>query len=349
MTSPLQQRLDALIPLLRSAGTDMQHVEVKDASGGFPPKLLRSVSAFANSGDGLLVLGLAEPDFVPTRIDARQVASTLASKCSDNLVPPIRPEIEICTVNDVSVVVAAVEELDGAAKPCLVGGEGSEAYVRSHDGDRRITGYEHHALLAAKGQPNDDEQPVDGTDSGDLDPNAVSQFLRRVRETRGPVFRDADDIESLRLLGVLTDAPQGLQVTLAGLLALGRYPQQYFPRLSLTFVAFATTTGGSATGRHAVLRQPSDRGIRARNARAGGGRVAAKHEPPGRGRRSRERRLLGVSARGGPRSGDKRLDASRLSSDCGGAARDDGVVPGPAGGVQSRRPVRCLRSGSIDD
>ena len=243
MTSPLQQQLDALVPLLRSAGTDMQRVEVKDASGGFPQKLLRSVSAFANSGDGLVILGLTEPDFTPTRIDAPQVASTLASKCSDNLVPPIRPEIEICTVDGEPVVVAAVDELDGAAKPCFVGGEGSEAYVRSHDGDRRITGYEHHALLSAKGRPKDDEQPADGTGLGDLDPDIVSQLLKRVRETRGPAFRAADDTESLRLLGVLTDTPQGIRVTLAGLLALGRYPQQYYPRLSLTFVVFATATG----------------------------------------------------------------------------------------------------------
>ena len=32
-------------------------------------------------------------------------------------------------------------------------------------------------------------------------------------------------------------------LTLAGLLSLGRYPQQFFPQLNVTFVAFPTTTG----------------------------------------------------------------------------------------------------------
>ena len=210
---------------------------------GFPMKVLRSVSAFANRGGGLVILGLAEPDFVPTGIDAPRMASTLASTCSNNLAPPIRPEIELCTVDGELVVVAAVNELDHTAKPCLVTGAGSEAYIRTHDGNRRLTAYEHHALLAAKGQPTDDEQPVEGTTLDDLDPSIVAQLLRRIRDTRGPAFRDTDDAQCLRLLGVLADTPQGRAVTLAGLLALGLYPQQYFPRLSLTFASFATGTG----------------------------------------------------------------------------------------------------------
>lgn len=243
MTSTLQQQLDVLVPQMRAAGTDLQHVEVKDASGGFPSKVLRSVSAFANGGGGLVILGLSEPDFVPTGIDASRLAATLASKCSDNLVPPIRPEIELCTVDGEFVVVAAVDELGSAVKPCLVEGAGSEAYVRSHDGNRRLTAYEHHALLASKSQPTDDEQPVAGTAMDDLEPSIVAQLLNRIRDMRGPAFRDADDAECLRLLGVLTDTSEGRAVTLAGLLALGRYPQQYLPRLSLTFVSFATETG----------------------------------------------------------------------------------------------------------
>lgn len=262
MVSTLQEQLDALMPRLRSMGTDSQHVEVKDASGGFPSGLLKSVSAFANTGGGLVVLGLAEPDFTPTGIDAAQMASTLASKCSQNLEPPIRPEIELCTVDGELVVVAAVDEIDQASKPCLVKGSGLDAFVRSHDGNRRISAYEHHALMAAKGQPTDDEQPVEGTTVDDLDQGIVAQLLKRIRDTRGPAFRGADDAECLRLLGVLTDTSRVRAVTLAGLLALGRYPQQFFPRLSLTFVSFATETGAPlADGTRYLDSQPIEGSI----------------------------------------------------------------------------------------
>ena len=262
MNSTLQEQLDDLVPRLRSAGTDLQDIEVKDGSGGFPSSVLKSVSAFANTAGGLVVLGLSEPDFEPTRVDARQLASTLASKCSDSLEPSIRPEIELCTIDGEFVVVASVDEISDETKPCFVKGAGSDAYVRTHDGNRRLTAYEHHALLASKGQPTDDEQPVPGTTMEDLAPGLVERFLTRIRDTRGPAFRDADDAECLRLLGVLISTSQGRAVTLAGLLALGRYPQQYFPRLSLTFVSFATETGAPlADGTRYLDSQPIEGSI----------------------------------------------------------------------------------------
>ncbi|MCY3560788.1 MAG: putative DNA binding domain-containing protein [bacterium] len=243
--SALEERLQSVLPALRSAGTDLQRVEVKNASGGFPKSVLKSVSAFANWEGGLVILGLAEPDFEPSGIDAPRLASSLASACADNLQPAIRPEIEICTVDGIPVVVAAVDEISPGQKPCIVmkpdhlGG----AYVRTHDGNRLLTEYEHYALFAAKGQPTEDERAVDGAQPADLDSDLVDLLIQRVRVTRGPIFRDADDARVLRLLGVLTNANGRETPTLAGLLALGAYPQQFAPRLNVTFVAFATETG----------------------------------------------------------------------------------------------------------
>lgn len=241
----LQDQLNHLLPQLRVAGTDLADIEVKDARGGFPGSVLKSVSAFANGSGGLIVLGLAEPDFSPTGADAGTLASALASKCADNLEPPIRPEIEICSVDGQPVVVALVDELDASQKPCSVKEKGrpSHAYLRTHDGNRRLTVYEHHALMAAKGQPIDDEAVVEHTRIKDLDDEALQSLLRRVRETKGPVFRDAADTEILQMLGVLSSTDTDGDVTLAGLLALGRYPQQYVPRVNLAFAAYPTDTG----------------------------------------------------------------------------------------------------------
>ena len=241
----LQDQLNHLLPQLRVAGTDLADIEVKDARGGFPGSVLKRVSAFANGSGGLIVLGLAEPDFSPTGADAGTLASALASKCADNLEPPIRPEIEICSVDGQPVVVALVDELDASQKPCSVKEKGrpSHAYLRTHDGNRRLTVYEHHALMAAKGQPIDDEAVVERTRIKDLDDEALQSLLRRVRETKGPVFRDAADTEILQMLGVLSSTDTDGDVTLAGLLALGLYPQQYVPRVNLAFAAYPTDTG----------------------------------------------------------------------------------------------------------
>lgn len=206
--SSLQPRLDELLPLLRRAAADTQFVEVTEASGGFPRSILETVSAFSNGAGGLVILGLAEPAFASTGIDASTLASTLASQCDGNLEPPIRPEIEICFV-DGQPVVADVQALDAGAKPCSVKIKDQPpiACIRSHDGDRRLASYEHHAIAAGKTQPNDDEQPVPGTSIEDLDPDLVQGLLRRIRTTRSTVFGDASDEQCLRLLRVLITQP----------------------------------------------------------------------------------------------------------------------------------------------
>ena len=256
--SDLQERLDELLPLLRAAGTDLADVEVKKASGGFPRSVLESVSSFANGSGGLVILGLDEPMFMPTGADAPHLAEVLASQCSDNLEPPIRPRIELCRVDGQQVVVADIPELEARLKPCYVSvkNETPTAYLRTHDGDRKLTPYEHHALDALLHPPIDDETPVPGTDISDLDADLVAEVLRRLRSDRAPVYRTSDDRECLRLVRVLVpavpdassrtrdgSASVGEAVSLGGLLALGTFPQAHFPRLNITFVAHATETG----------------------------------------------------------------------------------------------------------
>ncbi|WP_419943940.1 ATP-binding protein [Candidatus Poriferisodalis sp.] len=226
----------------------------------------------------MIVLGLSELDFLPTGADAAKLASDLASRCSKDFEPPVRPEIDVCRVDGALVVVADVPETDAAAKPCSVVADPKTrpplAYIRSHDGNRRLTAYEHHALHAARGQPRDDLEPVDGTSTADLDPELVDALLRRLRSRSGTRQWPDDEAACLRLLGVLvearhstadgsaTGAPPAEVVSLAGLLALGRYPQRYFPRLEIAFAAYPTTSGAPlADGTRLLDSQPIDGSI----------------------------------------------------------------------------------------
>lgn len=244
--SGLQQLLDDTIVRLRRADTDLQDVEVKDASRGTPGALPDLVSAFATGSGGLLILGLSETTgFVPTPIDASALADAVASVCANDVEPPVRPDIDICTVDDAPVVVVAIEELPTDRKPCHVRSKGLErgVFVRTHDGLRSMTTYEIHLLLASRGQPRDDRSPVPGTGVADLDRKLVDALVERLRTTRGPNFQNASEEEILDLMGVTVPGDDGICLSLAGLLALGRYPQRYFPQLDVTFVAYPTTSG----------------------------------------------------------------------------------------------------------
>ena len=245
MVAPsLQEQANEAICRLRIARTDLKTVEAKAAGEGLPHTVRESVAAFANTSGGLLLLGLDEMAYRPLDIDAPKLARELASVCARELDPPIRPEIDIVTVGGRLVVAALVSELSNRLKPCYLKRRGIDrgAYMRTHSGDRRLSPYEVHILVSGRGQPRDDVMVVDGATRNHLAPGLVDALLGRIRRRRGPIVADSSDEEILRMMNVLVAGePEG--VSLGGLLALGRYPQQFVPQLNVTFVAYATTTG----------------------------------------------------------------------------------------------------------
>jgi ATP-dependent DNA helicase RecG len=242
---PLADSAADAVRRARTATTDLQRVEIKAGAVGAPRTLAETVSAFANSDEGgLIVLGVSERhEFAVVPVDAPKLANALAAACSDQVEPAVRAEIGVVELEGLPVAVAAVPALERARKPCYVKTQGLErgSYIREHDGDRHLSTYEIHSLLTGRGQPKDDSTPVDGAVIGDLLDEETDAFVRRLRHTRGRVFADASDAQVLRMTGVLT--ADGSAVSVAGLLALGRFPQQFMPQLNATFVVFPTADG----------------------------------------------------------------------------------------------------------
>jgi ATP-dependent DNA helicase RecG len=242
----LQDQVISLVEAARLAGTDSAQVEIKRASGGAPKSLPETVSAFANGAGGMIVLGLDErAGFTPVTVNPGSLADALASACADSVEPPVRAEIEIVTLDGHPVVAAAIPPTSPPSRPCYVKTRGIEhgSYIREHDGDRRLSSYEIHLLVAGRGQPRDDASPVPEATLADLEDEAVDRLVGRFRSRRGPAFARFDQSEILRLAGVLSRGETDGRVTLAGLLALGQYPQEFFPQLNVTFVSYPTTDG----------------------------------------------------------------------------------------------------------
>jgi ATP-dependent DNA helicase RecG len=235
--------LRTIVALLRARSTDLTDVEAKAAAGGMPKSVRDTISAFSNDRGGTVILGLDEDsDFGPVPgFDPVRVRDALASTCANDLEPPVRAEIDIVDLDGGAVVVAEVPELDPRFKPCYVKarGEYNGSFTRGGDGDRRLTDFEIHLLHTNRGQPNDDRQPVPGASLADLDSNAVESLLRRVRQRQRRAFGDLGDSVALRRLNVVVPDDTGEPVpTLGGILALGSYPQQFFPQLNATLIVY---------------------------------------------------------------------------------------------------------------
>ncbi|MGH3698278.1 MAG: ATP-binding protein [Pseudonocardiaceae bacterium] len=91
------------------------------------------------------------------------------------------------------------------------------------------------------------------TSVDDLEPQLLTEFLARLRQSRPYMFGGLDQVRTLRRARVLVDGGTGdLVVSLGGLLALGRDPQALFPELMLTFVHYPTVDGPDPGGRRFI-------------------------------------------------------------------------------------------------
>ena len=152
------KELKIAIRQLKSSCTDNQSVEVRESVGKMPSSIAETISAFANGSGGAIVLGLSEKNgFEPAeRFEAHRIADALSQACSDKLTPPARVSIDIQEYDGANVVVATIDEISLRDKPCFVKGEGmyQGSFIRSFDGDRKLSPYEIDRLLEDKTQPS---------------------------------------------------------------------------------------------------------------------------------------------------------------------------------------------------
>jgi len=104
--------------------------------------------------------------------------------------------------------------------------------LRGYDGGFEMSDLEAQGFLVPRDQPMRDRRPVAGTTLDDLDDAIVQDWITtvRMRDKMG-LGRFSDDNEMLRRGEILL---AGGELSLASLLAMGKYPQQHFPRLVIS-------------------------------------------------------------------------------------------------------------------
>lgn len=222
---------------LRNQGTDTRRVEAKAARKA-APKLYETLSAFANTTGGLILLGVDEErDFEITGVaDAAKVANDASSQCAE-MQPVLQLAIDIVDVDGAQVVVLDVDLLPGSMRPCFRRASGVEkgTYLRRHDGDVRATWQEIQLMISEQQQPQEDLRPFPSASAEDFDEDLVEGLLERLRGRRG--FAKLTAEQALRRLNALVEVDGRLVPTAAGLFALGSYPQEFLgQRMCIEYV-----------------------------------------------------------------------------------------------------------------
>lgn len=222
---------------LRRQGTDDAHVEVKASAKRLSTDIWDSVSAFANTQGGLIVLGLSENDgFVPVDgFDIDVVRDQFVEGIGDGGVQGVKltnpPAYGMTreTVDGAPVLLITVAANQPGNRPCFVTAKGlpGGAYKRIDDKDVKLSATEVFEMQYELTVSDADRQIVEDADESDLDAQVLDDLIERRADSRalhGARSRE----EKLARLNVL-DKQGG--VRLAGLLATGTYPQQFYPRL----------------------------------------------------------------------------------------------------------------------
>jgi ATP-dependent DNA helicase RecG len=242
--------LAEIVARLREAGAEFEDVEVKRAAGGLPQSVAETMSAFANSKGGILILGLDErAGFAPVGVgDPVALRDELAGVARSKLTPPLAPGINIVPFEGATLIVAEIEALPPVQRPCYVTARGlyNGAYVRVGDGDQRLTPYEIDRLRENSGQPRWDEEPVPQATEKDLDRGSVLRLIETASRNSPRSFSGLSEPDALARLGVLVPHDGSLVPSLAGLFSVGAYPQQFFPQLMVSLAVYPHEDAGQA-------------------------------------------------------------------------------------------------------
>ena len=227
--------LKQILAVLAENAGDTVDLEVKKAEGGLPD-LTSTLCALSNlPGGGRIVLGLDESDgFAPVSLPDLQVLKQGLTGKARSINPPVGLEFRQAKHNGLDIIIVQVGECPASSKPARVRKTG-EAWLRGWDGDYRMSDVEIQGFLRQRDHPAADRQPVSGTSQADLDSDLVAAWQVTVEQNAHDPLVKFAPAERLVRTGAVT--PEG-ELTVAGLLALGQYPQQYLERMVVSLAAF---------------------------------------------------------------------------------------------------------------
>ncbi len=245
--------LEEAVEHMRLAGTDLSTIEVKAAVDGVPKSVAETISSFSNSGGGPIVLGIREKGFTPVKgIDIKALQNGMAHAAREQVSPPVTADIRVLTLEGLPVLVANIPEASIRDKPVYVRKSGmmNGSFIRTGDGDHHMTVYEIDRFIENQHRSaRNDMAIVEDATLSDLDQRLLAGWLLHARDASfGRMDRLSDEDIMTNRRVIAADGDGVLRPTVAGILALGSYPQKFFPRLNVTFTSYASTEKGGASG-----------------------------------------------------------------------------------------------------
>jgi len=198
--------------------------------------------AFANSKGGIMVFGVEDKTGQIIGLsysEIQKLSNEVSTVANDQVRPVIYLQTEVVIVDGKRLLVAYVNQ--GSNKPYKT--LSGHIWVKQGSDKRRIVeNNEILSLFQASGSYHADEAVIAGTSITDLEVAYINDYFQRVYGKPKESFGMPVD-KLLTSLGILG---QGGQVTRAGMLFFGQYPQMRMPTYTIKAVAYyGNDIGGS--------------------------------------------------------------------------------------------------------
>lgn len=210
----------------RSPGPKLEYIAIPD-----PVPIAETLTAFANSDGGTLVLGLspdgtlASPLLDEDASDALQAALRLCQ-------PPVQTEWQMQDVAGGTVVVLQV-----ARSEKMHALSDGRVLIRRGTQNQPVGAEERSPAVVGRRSGDFELEEVHGASREDLDDDIVEDYLER-RQARSPRSQVVPKERLLKQIGALT--ADGVP-TVSGVLLFGREPQLFMPHSRAVFVKFTDT------------------------------------------------------------------------------------------------------------
>lgn len=226
------EELLAIIQAALRANSETDRVEFKDARGGLPDDLWKSITAFSNKQNdgGLIVFGVIEDKqtrrFSVTQLaDLHDLQERATNYFNDRILNGDRPLYKLLTIDTKQVLVMVINTVPDEKKPCYDRKHGMDrgACIRDGNTDRPISEDELRHFIRNSAAFKYDITPVESFTVEELDAAKIQRMLREMGTRTGR--ENADDTVTDAILQNNKIAVQNdneLKPTLAGALVFSQ-------------------------------------------------------------------------------------------------------------------------------
>ncbi len=198
-----------------------------------PESIAREMVAFANTGGGVILLGVTDDGRLEgLHNDSVDYEAWVANIARNNVTPALSPVCQVTEIDEKKV--AAISVPKGRDKPYQTAD--GRFYVRVGSTNRTATQQELLRLFQSAGVFHFDSTPVAGTGIANLDLSGISSYFARwdVED-----FEALSDRERLTLLINSDIMAETGECTVAGVLCFGVNPARHLPQSGISFAHYA--------------------------------------------------------------------------------------------------------------